>query len=58
MRRGGLIGHVIPEALIGYRVRGDSMMRTLSSPREEWIEQAIDAHLREREVGWTARGAS
>ena len=54
MRRAGLFGHVIPEPLIGYRVRGDSMMRTVSAPREEWIEQAIDAHLREGEVEWTA----
>ena len=49
LRRAGEIGHVIPEPLIGYRVRGDSMMRTLSSPREQWIERAIEAHLRERE---------
>jgi hypothetical protein len=55
LRRAGHIGHVIPESLIRYRVRADSMMRTLSAPREEWIEQAIDAHLREREVEWTAR---
>lgn len=54
MRRLGEIGHVIPEPLINYRVRDDSMMRDLSSPREQWLEQAIDAHLRESEVRWTA----
>lgn len=54
MRRVGLIGHVIPEPLINYRVRGDSMMRSLSAPRERWLEQAVDAHLRESEVRWTA----
>ncbi len=57
LRRADAIGHVIPEALIGYRVRGDSMMRTLSSPREQWIERAIEAHLREREFADDA-GAS
>ncbi len=53
LRRRGLFGQVIPEPLIDYRIRSDSMMRTLSSPREEWIRQAIDAHLAERAVEWT-----
>ena len=56
MRRRGLLGHVIPEPLIGYRMRSDSMMRSLSAPREEWISQAIDAHLAESAIQWTAPG--
>jgi glycogen synthase len=54
MRRRGMIGHVIPERLIRYRMRADSMMRSLSAPREQWIRQAIEAHLAERSVRWTA----
>jgi hypothetical protein len=54
MRRLGLIGHVIPEPLIEYRLRDDSMMRTSSSERERWARQAIAAHLAERAVDWTA----
>ncbi len=53
MRRRGMIGHVIPERLIRYRMRADSMMRSLSSPREAWIRQAIEAHLAETAVQWT-----
>jgi glycosyltransferase involved in cell wall biosynthesis len=53
MRRRGMIGHVIPEPLVRYRMRADSMMRSLSSPREAWIRQAIEAHLAETAVEWT-----
>jgi hypothetical protein len=35
-------------------MRADSMMRSLSAPREQWIRQAIEAHLAERSVRWTA----
>jgi glycosyltransferase involved in cell wall biosynthesis len=54
MRRANMLGHVIPAPLIGYRMRDESMIRTVSSPRERWLEQAIEAHLREQEVKWTA----
>ncbi len=54
MRRRGMIGHVIPERLIRYRMRADSMMRSLAAPRELWIRQAIEAHLAETAVEWTA----
>lgn len=54
MRARGLIGHVIPGPLIGYRLRDDSMMRTAPSTREQWVRQAIDAHLVERAIEWTA----
>jgi glycosyltransferase involved in cell wall biosynthesis len=54
MRRRGMIGHVIPERLVRYRMRPESMMRSLSAPREQWIRQAIEAHLAERSVEWTA----
>jgi glycogen synthase len=54
MRRSGLIGHVIPEPLIGYRLRDDSMMRALTSSREGWARRASDAHIAEQAVQWTA----
>lgn len=53
MRRRGMIGHVIPEPLIRYRMREDSMMRAVTGPREDWAEQAIEADLAERAVEWT-----
>jgi len=54
LRSHGLIGQVIPERLIGYRLRDDSMMRAVSQQREQWVRQAIDAHLVEASVEWTA----
>ena len=54
LRRERLIGQVVPERLIGYRLRDDSMMRTVSAQREQWVRQAIDAHLVEASVDWTA----
>jgi len=53
MRRRGMIGHVIPEPLIRYRMRDDSMMRAVTGPREDWAEQAIEAELTERAIEWT-----
>lgn len=53
MRRRGMIGHVIPEPLIRYRMRDDSMMRAVTGPREDWAEQAIEAELAERAIEWT-----
>lgn len=54
MRRRGLIGHVIPEPLFRYRIRDDSMMRVVASPRVAWAQQAIDARLVEADVEWMA----
>lgn len=54
MRGRGMIGHAIPEPLITYRLRDDSMMRAVTGPREAWARQAIDAHLAERAVEWVA----
>jgi glycosyltransferase involved in cell wall biosynthesis len=54
MRRRGLVGHAIPKPLIAYRLRDDSMMRALTSSREQWARAASDAHVAERAVEWTA----
>ena len=56
MRRAGLIGHVIPEPLLDYRIRDDSMMRELGAPNAERIEGEIRARLTEAQIAWTAGG--
>ncbi|MGH2953964.1 MAG: glycosyltransferase [Solirubrobacterales bacterium] len=56
MRRAGLVGHVIPEVLLDYRIRDDSMMRRLGAPNAERIEGEVRAHLAEAETTWTASG--
>jgi glycogen synthase len=54
LRRAGLLGHVIPEPLLDYRIRGDSMMREVGAPNAERIEGEVRARLAEVEVAWTA----
>jgi hypothetical protein len=56
LRRAGLIGHVIPEPLLDYRIRDDSMMRELGAPNAERIEGEIRARLTEAQIAWTAGG--
>jgi glycosyltransferase involved in cell wall biosynthesis len=53
MRRAGLIGTVIPEVLLDYRIRDDSMMRRVGAPNAERIEGEVRAHLAEAETAWT-----
>jgi len=50
----GLHGAVIPERLFHYRVRDDSMMRSIGAPSMERIAGEVDARRREREMRWTA----
>ena len=53
----GLYGIVIPERLVRYRVRADSMIRQIGFPHTGRLSGELAAHLREREVQWTpARG--
>jgi glycosyltransferase involved in cell wall biosynthesis len=54
LRSQGLYGHVIPEALLLYRVRGGSMLRELTKKRERRLTGELDAHLKETEVEWVA----
>jgi glycogen synthase len=49
----GHYGAVIPERLITYRVRGESMMRTLGEPRLRRLAAEIRAHRLEADVHWT-----
>jgi hypothetical protein len=54
LRRAGHLGHVIPEPLLDYRIRGDSMAREVGEPNAERIEGEIRARLLQAEIEWTA----
>ena len=54
MRRLGMIGTVIPERLLNYRIREQSMLREIGAPNQERIEGEIRARIREGAVRWTA----
>ena len=53
----GHYGTVIPERLLYYRVRGDSMQAEIGVPRRERILGEIEALLRERAIDWTCAAA-
>jgi glycosyltransferase involved in cell wall biosynthesis len=52
LARAQLGGVVIPERLIRYRVRGDSMQARVGRPRHERLVGEIDARLRENQMRW------
>ena len=54
LARAGHHGAVIPERLIRYRVRDESMMRTVGAPRLARLMDELRAHRREHEISWTA----
>ncbi len=54
MRTLGLLGTVIPERLLEYRIRERSMLRQIGSPNQERIESEIRARIKERGMRWTA----
>jgi glycosyltransferase involved in cell wall biosynthesis len=53
LRRAGLYGRVIPERLIRYRVRSDSMLREVGQRHEERLRGEMRAHMAEAEMQWT-----
>jgi glycogen synthase len=53
----GLHGHVIPERLLRYRVRGGSMLRDIGLPLQARLRGEMDAHLVERRIEWESRSA-
>ncbi len=53
----GLYGHVIPERLIHYRVRADSLLRTTAEEHDSRLREEMEAHLRAREVEWVCASA-
>ncbi len=57
LRDAGHFGAVIPERLIRYRVRPDSMQAEFANPRRERLEGEIEALIRENEVRWTSSSA-
>lgn len=50
-----LYGRVIPEPLLLYRVRGDSMIREVGLPRLARLVGEMNAHLIERRIEWESR---
>jgi glycosyltransferase involved in cell wall biosynthesis len=54
LQRRGHFGVVIPERLIGYRVREDSMTSEVALANRQRIDAEIAAFLRENEVRWTS----
>jgi glycogen synthase len=58
LRHAGHHGAVIPERLIRYRVREESMMRTVGAPRLARLFGELRAHRRELEISWTATSSS
>jgi glycosyltransferase involved in cell wall biosynthesis len=54
MRRAGLYGHCVPERLLRYRVRDESMLREVGFPEAGRLDGELKAHLRGSEVEWTS----
>jgi glycosyltransferase involved in cell wall biosynthesis len=57
LQRAGLGGAVIPERLIRYRVRAESMQARIAVPNRPRLVGEIEARLRENEVRWTSSNA-
>jgi glycosyltransferase involved in cell wall biosynthesis len=57
LHHAGLHGDVIPRRLFRYRVRTESMLRTVGLARTERIFDEMNAHLAESEMTWTPRNA-
>lgn len=58
LQRAGHFGAVIPERLLRYRVREDSLQALFATPRRARLRGEIEALLRENEVRWTSPGAT
>ena len=54
----GRFGAVIPERLLGYRVRGDSMQAQIAQPHRARLRGEIQARIRENQMRWTSSNAS
>ncbi len=57
LARAGHFGVVIPERLLSYRVRADSMQAEIAGPRRARLVDEIEALLRENGVQWTSSSA-
>jgi glycosyltransferase involved in cell wall biosynthesis len=49
----GLIGTVVPERLLEYRIRDKSMLRQIGAPNQDRIEGEIRAWIEEMRMQWT-----
>jgi glycosyltransferase involved in cell wall biosynthesis len=54
----GRFGIVIPERLLFYRVRDDSLQAAIGMPKRDLILSEIEAHIRENAIEWTAPGSA
>jgi CTP:molybdopterin cytidylyltransferase MocA len=57
LRHAGHFGTVIPERLLRYRVREDSMLAQVGLDRRARLQGEIEAHLRENQTQWTSSNA-
>lgn len=57
LRNAGLVGLAIPERLIAYRVRSQSMMRRTGVPHRERLMKEMRAHVQRSRVRWTSLNA-
>ena len=57
LQRAGHFGAVIPERLLRYRVREDSMQAQIAQPRRARLVGEIEALMRENAVRWTSSNA-
>ncbi|MGI8557049.1 MAG: glycosyltransferase [Solirubrobacteraceae bacterium] len=57
LQRAGHFGVVIPERMIRYRVREDSLQSQVAQPKRARLLGEIEARIRENEVRWTSSSA-
>ena len=57
LREAGHFGAVIPERLLRYRVREDSMQARIAQPQRARLEGEINALIRENQIRWTSSNA-
>jgi hypothetical protein len=57
LQRAGLYGHVIPEPLLVYRVRTDSMLRSIGEVHYERLLGEMQAELRADDIEWIQSNA-
>ena len=54
LAQAGHLGRVIPERLLRYRVRDDSLQATIAQPRRRRLAGEMTAHLKESAIRWTS----
>jgi glycosyltransferase involved in cell wall biosynthesis len=54
LREAGHLGAIIPERLLHYRVRADSMQAQIAQPNRARLLGEIEAHIQENAIQWTS----